>query len=437
MTATQIPAPAPAAYESTPSRGLQPDSVIAASPQNLVRRLAERFALIAFGLYHVPLFLNNYPSLGGGGFNDVGLAPRWGRVFTIPSIWVARVVFHVAHPGNAAGDNGDAAEEYARLLIAVVIGVVGAIIWTIADRRRPRGAGVESTLRVLLRYSIALGLLSYGVAKIFPQQFPPISTSTLDQRVGNLTPMALLWTFMEYSRPYAFFGGLMELIAVGLLCFRRTATLGALVCLAVMTNVALLNYAYGVPVKLYATMITISAAVLVLYDARRLFDLFVRGRAVGLSREPSVLHDRIPLVWRRTITLVAVGSVAWSSVAAMAHTLEPAAPNSPLDGTWQVTQMTSASPSAAWRRINVMYGYLVVHTSSDSTFACKLTDPGMGTTLPLQCSGGHGGEVRWTREQDTLRVEGMFDRVPVSVMATAIDRKSYPLMRGRFRWIME
>jgi len=61
----------------------------ATSPHSVIRRLAERFALIAFGLYHIPLFLNNYPSLGGGGFNDTGLAPRWGRIFTIPSIWVA------------------------------------------------------------------------------------------------------------------------------------------------------------------------------------------------------------------------------------------------------------------------------------------------------------------------------------------------------------
>lgn len=42
----------------------------AAAPNGVARRLLERFALIAFGLYHVPLFLNNYPSLGGGGASD-------------------------------------------------------------------------------------------------------------------------------------------------------------------------------------------------------------------------------------------------------------------------------------------------------------------------------------------------------------------------------
>ena len=435
MTATQIPARPAAAYESAFPNGPRPDPVeVDGRPQSLIRRFAERFALIAFGLYHVPLFLNNYPSLGGGGFNDIGLAARWGHVFTIPSLWVARYVFHIAHPGGASGDNGDVSEEYARLLLAVVIGILGALAWTIADRRRPRGTWVESTLRVLLRYSIALGLMSYGIAKIFPQQFPPIATATLDRRVGDLTPMALLWTFMQYSRPYAFFGGVMELVAAALLCFRRTATLGALVCLAVMTNVAFLNYAYGVPVKLYATMILLSAAVLVIYDAPWLFDVFVRGRSAGPSRESTVLQDRIPRAWRRVIEVAAVGSVALSSVAAMTGTLKPSAPSSPLEGTWRVI---SPSPSAAWRRFSIMYGGMMIRTAGDSTFGCRLNNAAAGATATLTCAGGHGGDIRWARTRDTLRIEGAFDSLPVSVTATSVDRTSYPLMRGRFRWIVE
>src|SRR3954462_13236250 len=79
----------------------------APAPQRLGRRLVERFALIAFGLYHLPLFLNNYPSLGGGGFSETGLAARWGHVFTPPGVWVARHVFHITGPmpGAYQGDN--------------------------------------------------------------------------------------------------------------------------------------------------------------------------------------------------------------------------------------------------------------------------------------------------------------------------------------------
>ena len=140
---------------------------------SIAARFAERFALIALGLYHLPLLLNNYPSLGGGGFNDDGLAVRWGHVFTPVGIWVARHVFHMAGRMASAyqGDNGDVGEEFGRLLVAVVIGVVGAVWWTMADRPRPRGRWVEGTLRVLLRYAIALGLTSYAIAKLLPCSF--------------------------------------------------------------------------------------------------------------------------------------------------------------------------------------------------------------------------------------------------------------------------
>src|SRR5215472_2116790 len=129
------------------------------APQPLGRRLIERFALVGFGLYHLPLFLNNYPSLGGGGF-DQGLAVSWGHVFTRPGIWLVRRVFHdtSAMPTADRGDNGDVGEEFARLLLAVVIAAIVAVGWTIRDRRRPGSPWVGDALRVVLRYSIALGL---------------------------------------------------------------------------------------------------------------------------------------------------------------------------------------------------------------------------------------------------------------------------------------
>jgi hypothetical protein len=311
----------------------------AARAGSTLRRFGERFALIAFALYHVPLFLNNYPSLGGGGFNDSGLAVRWGHVFTPAGVWAAHHIFHIAGPmpNGHRGDNGDVAEEFARLLLAVVIGLVGAAWWTSADRRRPRAAWVPETLRVLLRYAIALGLASYAIAKLLPMQFPPLRGGILEQRVGDLSPMALLWTFMEYSRPYAFFGGLMEAAVVVLLCVRRTAMLGALTCLAVMVNVALLNWAYGVPVKLYSTMLVVSAAVLLLYDLPRLYGFFVKDAPLPAAPTVSFIHERIPARWRWTIKLLLVGSVCLSSVAAMESILSRQSPRpATVDSTYRL-----------------------------------------------------------------------------------------------------
>lgn len=410
----------------------------------VVRRFLERFALIALGLYHLPLFLNNYPSIGGGGFSDRGLAVSWGHVFTPPGVWVARQLFHMTGPmvGAYQGDNGDVGEEFGRLLLAVVIGLVGAVAWTVADRKRPRAPWVGESLRILLRYSIALGLASYAVAKLMPMQFPPLNTVALDQRLGDMSPMSLLWSFMEYSRPYAFFGGVMEMAVVLLLCFRRTATLGALICLAVMTNVAALNYGYGVPVKLYATMIVVSAGVLVLYDLPRLVSVFVRNQAVTPVPQSSFVHDRIPLGVRWTIKGVLVGSVILSSVVAMKAAIgqRPTA-SSGLDGRWVVTAFSqngqaldSTGNPARWRRLIVDARTVAIRLETDALLRCGREPSADSVTIAFTCPKGRKGELRWARTDTLVRLDGVFDGARVTASARRLD---FPLLRSGFRMISD
>ena len=68
-----------------------------------------------------------------------------------------------------------------------MIAAAAAATWTLADRRRPGARWVEGTLRIVLRYAIALGLTSYAVAKILPVQFPPLDPGTLELPVGHAT----------------------------------------------------------------------------------------------------------------------------------------------------------------------------------------------------------------------------------------------------------
>ena len=401
-----------------------------------MRRLVERFAFIAFALYHLPLFLNNYPSLGGGG-SEKGLAVSWGHVFTPPGVWVARHVFHMTGPMPYAnqGDNGDVGEEFARLLLSILIAALGAAVWTFADRRRPRAKWLGEALRVLLRYSIALGITSYAVAKLWREQFPPIFPASLDQRLGDLTPMALLWSFMEYSYSYSFFGGVMELVVVLLLCFRRTATLGALLCIGVIGNVAMLNFSYGVQVKLYATMIVLSAAVLVVYEFPRLYAFFIANRvAPPTSRSP--LHERIPPPVRWTLKTLVVGSVMLSSIvvarkAASAYALPPA----PLDGGWVVTQ--PGATGAPWRRVYIEPFGVTIRLEGDSVIFCQRGATDGPSTISLACGSNRSGSLHWTRTGNVAQLEGTFAGSPLSVTARRLEPSDYRLLRTKSRLIWD
>lgn len=414
-----------------------------AHPHSMARRFAERFALIAFGLYHVPLFLNNYPSLGGGGMSDKGLAISWGHVYAPVGVWVARHILHLAGsmPNGYQGDNGDVGEEFGRLLLSVVVAAVGSLWWTIADRRRPRGRWVGEGLQLLLRYGIALGLMGYAIAKIVPLQFPALEPLSLERRLGELPPMALLWDFMRYSRPYNFFGGFMELAVVVLLCFRRTTTLGALLCLAVMTNVAILNYAYGVPVKLYATMIVASAAVLVLYDFRRLVAVFVKNETALPAPRDTRLLGRIPPAARWTAKLVLVGSVFLSCMMTMGGFTRRQSAKSPgpLDGGWAVTEFSSSPQSSTdsprWRRLIINEGLVAMRLDTDSLIYCGRTASSTASTLAFTCAGGRKGDMHWTRSGDLLQLSGTVNGASVSARARHLNPADYPLLRRKFRWI--
>lgn len=418
----------------------------ATSAGGIARRGLERFALIAFALYHLPLFLNNYPSLGGGGFNDTGLAPRWGHVFAPAGVWVARTVFHMTGPMPLAysGDNGDVGEEWGRLLLCIAAGAAGAIAWTLADRKRPGGGWVGGALRLLLRFSIALGLASYAMAKLYPQQFPPLTVMGLEDRVGDLTPMRLLWTFMQASRPYNFFAGVMEMAAVLLLCWRRTATLGALICITVMSNVALLNYLYGVQVKLYSTMIVLSAAVLALYDAPRLLAFFVRNADAAPASLGFPPADRLSAPVRWTIKAVLVGSVILSSYVVMSPADARAAAPSPLDGAWQVSAFSrdgqaleSTGNPARWRRLIVANGGVAIRFETDSITRCRRSPSADAGRLSFACARNRQGDLQWTRTGDTLRVDGTFDGAKVSATARHLEPADYPLLRSKFRLIYD
>jgi hypothetical protein len=443
MTRTTAAYPASSTLEPSVAREHHASVDVDSRPaRGMAQRFLDRFVLIAFGLYHLPLFLNNYPSLGGGGFNDTGLAVRWGHVFTVPGIWVARHLFHMTGPMTQArsGDNGDVGEEFARLLLSVVIGLVAASVWTAWDRARPRAGWVRETTRVMLRYSIALGIASYAVAKLIPMQFPALSPFTLEQRVGELRPMTLLWTFMEYSRPYAFFGGVMELVAVLLLCFRRTATLGAIVCVAVMSNVMMMNIAYDVPVKLYATMTVVSAAVLVLYDLPRLTAFFLTNRTAPPA-EDSFFHQRIGLGTRWVIKVLAVGSVIVSSVAAMRPAIARRASAEPMNGPWEVTSFTrngvrvdSTADPSRWRRMFIDANSVIIRLENDSVLGCGR----MGsTTLALSCARGRTGSLQWLREGDILSLTGTFDGAPVQISAQRINPAQHRLLGSGFHVISD
>ncbi|MEZ4451869.1 MAG: hypothetical protein R3B09_20565 [Nannocystaceae bacterium] len=209
--------------------------------------------------------------------------------------------------------SGDMTWHYVEAFWLLVAALLGAGAWLGLTRRRIDLARVHAWLRVLLRYWLALALFSYGFAKLLGGQFSPPEPLRLLTTYGDSSPMGLLWTFMGFSPAYMNFTGIAEILAGALLLPRRTTTLGALLGIAVLTNVVLLNFCFDVPVKLYSSTLLLTAIVLAAPDLRRLLSFFVLNKAVApADLEAPILTGRLRLagrIGRGFFALVVLGYV--------------------------------------------------------------------------------------------------------------------------------
>jgi uncharacterized membrane protein YphA (DoxX/SURF4 family) len=185
--------------------------------------------------------------------------------------WILAHVLHISPPwASGFAGAGDSPVGWANLFGFLAVAVVGSASWTLADRSRTHYTTLHHILRTAIRLTLGVVMLWYGVTKFAGVQFPGPSLGRLAQPVGELTPMALLWTTMGHSPGYARFAGGVEILGALLLFHRRTTTLGALILVGATANVLALNLAYDVGQKLFSAHLLVMAGLLVAPDVPRL-----------------------------------------------------------------------------------------------------------------------------------------------------------------------
>ncbi len=252
-----------------------PEPEVVAPSWSAGTRVAFRFAFCYFVLY--ALCCGNATVWGVllpvvGDFVENWLA--W--PFAHAAQWLGQHVFHLT--GVAAklhgGGSGDRALDWLAVGVMLVVAVVATLVWTALDRRSTAYPRMFAWFRFLLRLTLGVAMMNYGLAKVFPLQMPPPSLAVLNEPFGNLSPMTLLWTMLSVNPLYEMICGAAEVIGGVLILFRRTALLGALITAFVVTNVVLYNYFFDVPVKIYASHLLLMALVVIVPDVRSLFGYF-------------------------------------------------------------------------------------------------------------------------------------------------------------------
>lgn len=366
--------------------------------------------------------------------------------------WTQIYLLGIASPAPFAfTGSSDTMYRYAKYLDHVLIAAVAAAVWTALDRRRPNYARMDNLLRAWVRLTLATIMLGYGFAKVLPTQFGTVSLDKLAQPLGEFSPMGLLWAFMASSTPYTIFSGGVEVAGALCLLFRRTATLGALILCGAMVNVAMLNFTYDVPVKIFSLNLLLMSAYIAAPDLRRLVDVLLLNRATAA-------RPVRPLFVNRWVNYAALGAgalfagyIMFSNVTGGLATLRgsrEAKAAAPLYGIYNVAEYRSddaTAPSLStqtlpWRQvifearnrvtIRTANGATVYRSRVDAVkHALTLTDrdtPANVLTLGFDDMGG-----------GQLALRGPVGGDSIVANLRRVDESKYLLVSRGFNWIQE
>jgi hypothetical protein len=312
----------------------------------------------AFGslLPYIALYTFPFP------FSPPSQPPSWLRALWLGiTPWVGAHLFGATvRPG--AGDLGDGAEEYVRVLVLLALAVLGTVIWSIADRRRPNYDRFHQWLCVYVRMFLGSEMVGYGMAKVWPVQFVRPIFSTLLVRFGDMSPFDAFWSTMGASRIYTLFAGSSEVLGGVLLFIPRLVTLGALTSGAALTNVLFLNLGYDVNVKQYSLHLLLMAGFLIIPGLPALAGLLIFHRPARLA-SPKFIFRRVWLNRAVLLLQIAYGGYAvtreFTGARRAARHYEQAAQNIPFSGVWTVDELringrsrpALVTDDRRWRRV--------------------------------------------------------------------------------------
>lgn len=201
-------------------------------------------------------------------------------------------------------------------LIAGLLAFIGAAVWTIRySATDTRYDQLYYWLRVLLRYRLALGIIAYGLIKLFPLQMPYPSLSNLHTNYGDFYGWKIYFHTIAVAQGYEVFLGALEITAGVLLLFRRTTTFGAGVILAFTGNVFAANFFYDAGEQVYSAYLFVIAFILFLYDAPRLYRLLIQKKYTAANAFTPVFATGAV---RKTRNILKTGAVVFIVLLAFA-----------------------------------------------------------------------------------------------------------------------
>jgi hypothetical protein len=417
---------------------------------NLGLRIAFRFFFGYFGLFclYTQIFggLISIPKMES--IDPSSLWPMRQIVF-----WTAAHIFHAKLPLVYSGSgSGDKTFDWVLAFCLLVFAALATAIWSALDRRRENYVTLYKWFRLFIRFALASQLVGYGMAKVIPLQMPFPFLTRLLEPFGNFSPMGVLWSSVGASPAYEIFAGSAEMLGGILLIIPWTTTLGALVCLADMTQVFMLNMTYDTPVKLFSFHLLLMALFLLAPELRRLADFFFCNRTVAPSTQPPLFKtrraNRIAFAVQIVFGIWMVGTAAYGGWDDW-HKYGGGRPKSALYGIWNVDELSIdgqlRSPLLTdydrWRRAIFDFPEMMAFQRMDDSFARYGASINVNDkTLALTKFSDKNWKANFTFQrvaQDQLILDGNMDSHRIHMRLQLVDRSKFLLVNRGFHWVEE
>jgi len=413
-------------------------------------RVAFRFCFVYFGLFCI------YTQIFGGlisipQMESIDPSSLWPMRQIV--LWTAAHIFRAKPPLVYSGSgSGDKTFDWVLAFCLLVFAAIATAIWSVLDRRRDNYVTLYKWFRLFIRFALASQLIGYGMDKVVPLQMPFPYLTRLLEPFGNFSPMGVLWSSVGASPAYEMFAGSAEMLGGILLIVPRTTTLGALVCVADMTQVFMLNMAYDVPVKLFSFHLLLMALFLLSPEFQRLVDFFFRNRAVAPSMQSQLFKsrraNRIAFAAQIAFGLWMMGTAAYGAWEGW-HQYGGGRPKSALYGIWNVDDLSIdgqvRSPLLTdydrWRRAIFDFPRVMSFQRMDDSFARYGSSININdNTLALTKFGDKNWKANFTFQHvapDQLILDGEMDSHKIHMQLRLVDRNKFLLVNRGFHWIAE
>ena len=374
-------------------------------------------------------------------------------LFETPFRWIGRTFLGFTYEFDVSGyGSGDNTYAYIALFVNVILAIICTIVWTIWHRHHQSYNKAFYWLIVILRIFLFGAMLLYGFVKVFQIQFGPPSFVRLLQPLGDYSPMGLAWTYMGFSKGFGMFAGIMEIIGGVLLVYRRTSTLGAFVIIGVMTQVAMMNLMFDIPVKLFSIHLVLMALVIFMTDIKRFSNVLIKGKSAKNSNfyHPNTSKDYHRIMGNIKKALIPIILIIGSVLGYLGELNISDVNHRPeFYGIWETetfvknndTIQPLITETERWRYLLIeRKGAAGVKTMNDDLSGYAFITDTISKKITMYQNEDAKDSLNLSYnyvKPNYLRLSGVFEKDSITVILSKKELDNFPLVSRKFHWINE